>query len=259
MSFKFETNLRPFDGSGSWSLWYERFETIALFSKWEDDKDKARYLSIYLEGIPLRIYQQLPAESRSSCKAIAERMNTAFQPSPQEAHALLLKRRWQVGQSAEELFYDLLTLWKLSLSSHCDKLSEGAQTAAVVPFFYSALPAEVSRQLRLLEIPLDNADKLLRHARTLLGCLSEDEGTIGAVQGGRSAYQGGGSSRRGGRRRRGPRVCRNCRSTEHTEDQCRFKEPVCTACFKPGHFSSSCSKNASRVGRSSGPASGARQ
>ena len=42
MSFKLESNLRPFDGSGSWDLWFDRFETIASFLKWEDDTDKAR-------------------------------------------------------------------------------------------------------------------------------------------------------------------------------------------------------------------------
>lgn len=261
MSFKFDTNLRPFDGSGSWSLWYERFETIAFFSKWENDQDKARYLSIYLEGIPLRIYQQMPSASRQSCKAIADRMNVAFQPSPQEAHTQLLKRKWQVGQSAEELYYDLLSLWKCSMGPTADKLSEEGQTAAVIPFFYSALPMEVSRQLRLLEIPLANADQLLRHARTLIACFLEgDTGVVGGVSHG-GEYRPGRGGRPKNRRRsdgRG-RPCRNCRSMEHVEEQCKFKEPVCSVCLTPGHFASSCSKNGLRAGGSSGPANKARQ
>jgi hypothetical protein len=252
MSFKLESNLRPFDGTGSWTLWFDRFETIASFSKWEDDQDKARYLSVYLEGTALRIFQQLPEASRRSCKAVAQRLREAFQPSAQESHALLLKRKWQQGQSVEELYYDQLSLWKCSLGSLAEKLGEDAQTAAVVPFFYAALPSEISRQLRLLEIPLHNADQLLRHARTLVGCFSETEAeAINAVGG---QYHNPGRKGKGGSGKKFKIVCKNCRGP-HREEQCKYSEPVCIKCFKPGHFSKDCrSKNESGAGRSSGPA-----
>ena len=253
MSFKLESNLRPYDGTGSWTTWFDRFETIASFSKWEGDEEKARYLSVYLEGPALRIYQQLPEASRRSCTAIAARLRDAFQPSAQESHAFLLKRRWQQGQSVEELYYDLLSLWKSSLGGLADKLGEDAQTAAVAPFFYAALPMEISRQLRLLEIPLHNADQLLRHARTLVACFIETEvEIINAVKGYTYAQ-----ARRGAAGKKFKVVCKNCRGP-HREEQCRFSEPVCTKCLKPGHFARECrSKNLSGAGRSSGPADGA--
>jgi hypothetical protein len=242
MSFKFESSLRPFDGSGLWSTWYERFNTIASFAKWEDDEERARYLVVHLEGVPLRIVQQLPEADRRSCEAIAARLSAAFQPSPQESHQLLLKRRWQIGQSVEELYYDLVMYWRASVGQIADRIGEEAQTAAVVPFFYSALPLEVSRQLRLLELPLENADQLLRHARTLITCFTEAEeaGTVAAV----SLATRGVTSREGEWKRRTRQRCKNCRSKEHTEADCKYKEPVCRVCFMPGHFASQCRKNA---------------
>ena len=116
MSLKVESNLRPFDGTGSWTLWFDRVETIASFSKCEDDLEKARYLSVYLEGTALRIFQQLPEASRRSCKAVAQRLREACQPSAQESHALLLKRKWQQGQSLEEPVLCLIFRFKLPTS-----------------------------------------------------------------------------------------------------------------------------------------------
>ena len=240
MSFKFESSLRPYDGSAQWSTWFDRFETIASFAKWEGDEERAKYLIVHLEGVPLRIVQQLPEASRKSCQAIAARLRDAFQPSAQESHQLLLKRRWQLGQSVEELYYDLVMHWRASVGPVAERMGEDAQTAAVVPFFYSALPLEVSRQLRLLELPLDNADQLLKHARTLIACFTEAEeaGFVGMVQGSNKGRSAGALKGRGAKR-----WCKNCRSKEHTEKDCRFKEPVCRLCFQPGHFGSECPKN----------------
>ena len=201
---------------------------------------------MYHEGTPLRIFQQLPEASRRSCAAVEARLREAFQPSAQEAHTLLLRRKWQIGQSVEELFYDLVMLWRSSLGAAADKLGEDAQTATVVPFFYAALPMEVCRQLRLLQIPLDNADQLLKPSRTLICCYSEaEEGAIvGAVR-----PKGGGSFKQFLKKR----TCRFCRATDHTEKQCEYDAPVFSKCFKPGHFAKECtSKNVSWAGSSSG-------
>lgn len=256
MSFRFESSLRPFDGSGSWPLWFDRFETVASFCKWEDD-DKARYLMIYLEGVPLRIAHQLPESSRKSWEAIASRLRDAFQPSAQESHQLLLRRKWQAGQSVEELYYDLVMLWRGSIGAAASTLTEQAQTAAVVPFFYSALPMEVSRQLRLLELPLDNADALLRHARTLISCFTESEhepAVIAAVRPNNAPMREIGG-------RKGRKRCKRCWSDQHVEAGCRFSKPVCRTCFQEGHFAKDCqsSKNGRVSDTWSGPVARPRQ
>lgn len=225
MSIRIDNLLKPFDGTSSWGDWLDRFRIIAGHMKWESNEDKLAYMRLFLEGVPLKIVQQM---DNPSFDDIVNRLGEAYAPSAMDAHEMLGRRKFRAGEAPETLWYELCELWRLSLGrAETGKASEITGRIAVLPYYLSALPREISVQLQMsdstgsVDVLLDKTRKLL----ALMGTGKEGE-VVGALRRGR----GGNRSRK----------CRFCGDQSHDTSACKFGEPVCFKCKKPGHRSEKC-------------------
>jgi len=242
MQIKVDHLVKIYDGSTSWVDWIERFDIVSQFSKWKEDNDRLKMLTLLLDGNAAKIVKQMPDDKRKSYQAVCDRLASAFMPSPTEAHLKLTNRKLRTGESVEELFYELNELWLTSLQRSRESVGESIQFAAVTPYFLSALPTSVSAQLRLNPSTLSDANTLLAAARTLISIQAQVDiaTTVGAF-GNRNKPRNRGT--RGGHSGH-PRVsCKRCGATDHSVSECWSQVPVCYLCKQPGHLSSRCNRS----------------
>jgi hypothetical protein len=215
---------------------------VSQFSKWEEDNDRLKMLTLLLDGNAAKIVKQMPDDKRKSYQAVCDRLSSAFMPSPTEAHLKLTNRKLRTGESVEELFYELKELWLTSLQKSKESVEESIQFAAVTPYFLSALPTSVSAQLRLNPSTLSEANTLLAAARTLMSIHTQVEATsaIGAF-GNRNKPRNRGH--KGGYSGNARVNCKRCGDKDHSVNDCWSQVPVCYLCKQPGHISSRCTRN----------------
>ena len=240
MSLKLDSVLKPFDGREPWLFWFEKFSTVADFFGWSDEQ-KIKYLALYLDRVPSRIYQQMPPEERTM-DGIGKKFTEAFMPSPVVAHQMLQSRRLREGEAPEELWYELVELWRQQTRQTSQQMWEGKgaeniEFHSVVPYFLSALPATVTTQLRLVNADLDLAT-LLSKTRTLLSITITEQL---AVVGGMATTMTGGKRTQKQKWGNKKLKCYNC-GDEHRRDDCPYPEAVCFTCKHAGHRSADCPK-----------------
>ena len=247
MQLKLDSLLRTYDGSTKWVDWIEKFEIVAKHYKWENDDDRCEMLVLFMDGNAARIVKQMPDDKRRSYEAICTRLAAAFMPSPVEAHSKLISRRYRKNETVEELYYELVELWKATVpGASKGSITENMQLAVILPYFLAALPTQVAVQIRMNPSALAEADRLLECARTLMSVHTEGENPMGAF----------GRSRGRENQRNTPTkdkmVCRRCGDTGHIAAKCWSPEPVCYGCKQPGHQRGQCPKRDHSERRDSG-------
>lgn len=237
MQLKLDNLIKPYDGSSKWVDWIEKFEIVSKHFKWEDDTNRCEMLVLLLDGNAAKIVKQMPDDKRRSYEAICNRLASAFMPSPVEAHSKLVSRRYRKNETVEELYYDLVELWKAAVLPGCKGgIKDDTQLAVILPYFLAALPVQVSVQIRMNPTALSDADRLLECARTLMSVHVEMDHPIGAFR----QTRGAGNSRNSPNRDK--IICRRCGDTGHIAARCWSKEPVCYGCKQPGHQRGACPK-----------------
>ena len=240
--------LRPFDGREPWLFWLEKFTTVAEFLEWTDVQ-KVKYLALYLGKVPSRIYQQTPPEERTMA-VLGRKFTAAFMPSPMVAHSMLQTRKLREGESCEELWYELVELFRQQTGQIDQSLLlnkfDDIEFRTVVPYFLAALPVSVSTQLRLVNAESDLAT-LLSKTRTLLGII-DSEKVVGGM-----ATTLIPKGKRGGKGK--SLKCYNC-GDAHPRDKCPHPSAVCFTCKQAGHRAADCPKkpNGSKNGAAAGDA-----
>jgi hypothetical protein len=264
MSLKLDNVLRPFDGRESWLFWLEKFTTVAEFFEWTESQ-KIKYLALYLDKVPGRIFHLIPAEERTM-DSINRKFTEAFMPSPVIAHSMLQTRKLREGESCEELWYSLVELFRQQIGdpvhdrplvtgsanigasekvAGVDKANENMEFRAVVPYFLSALPVNISTQLRLINAETDLAT-LLAKTRMLLSIVE-----AGKVVGG----MGTTITPKTKTTKAKPSKCFNC-GDNHPRDRCPYPDAVCFTCKRSGHRSVDCPRKVGgpKNGVGAGPA-----
>ena len=248
MSVRFDSILTRFDGQASWADWYERFETVADLEAWNDDM-KLKVLQYYIGPIPSKFIRSIPVKERT-IESIVKRMSDVYQPNEVEALTLLKKRTLRAEESPEELWFDLVYLWRCSTQQLSAVLSVESEFLAVRPLFLDAVSSSVATQLRMQGFK--TAEELFQLARTLIAAerAAPEQTVVAAVKG--SAKTHGGNWGRKGKGKRYPekrKTCRKCGSVEHETGDCRHEGNVCFKCGVAGHFMKDCnSKNGLREG-----------
>lgn len=234
MSLKIDNILKPYNGSEPWMDWFERFSTICDFNKWETEKEKARYLLVLLEGPAKRIVQQMAVTDKESISQISKRLGRAFALSPAEAHDKLCSRRIKSSETVDELYYDIIYLWRLAADIYEEDIDIPMQEKCIMPFFLKALPSSVATTLRLADPKSLSVDTFLSKARTLVASHKEAE-VVGSFRRGSPNPQTSYPTNRNRKSR-----CNKCGDRNHTTDQCQKPGPVCFKCQQPGHISVEC-------------------
>jgi hypothetical protein len=175
----------------------------------------------------------MPVDKQKSFSAICERLYNAFMPSSTEAHMKLINRRYIRGESVEELYYDIIELWRVSTSQLNRNLDEQTEFLAVLSFFLAAVPSAVSAQLRMNREAMASPDSLLSASRALLAVQSESD-VIAAIR-------GTGFRREGkGKENMFSGSCHRCGDKGHVAADCWSQESVCYWCKVSGHVTSNC-------------------
>jgi len=233
MSLKLDNVLRPFDGREPWLFWLEKFSTVAEFFEWTESQE-IKYLALYLDKVPSRIYQQIPPEERTMA-LISKKFTQAFMPSPVVAHSMLQTRKLRDGESCEELWYELVELFRQSTGQSSrntsgDKGAEDMEFCAVVPYFLSALPVTIATQLRLVNAEAD-LSILLTKTRCLLSIVEATK-VVGAM--------GTNITPKGRKTGKAKSIkCFNC-GESHVRDKCPYPTAVCFTCKQAGHRAAEC-------------------
>jgi hypothetical protein len=235
MSLKLDSVLNKYDGREPWTHWFEKFVTVAEFMGWTD-VDRLRYLVLYLDGVPARIYRNLKQKDRT-LEVVNKKFLDTFAPGPLEAHSKLIGRRIRSNESVEELWYELVELWKIQTQQTLTDVEDEVEFKSVLPFFMAALPESISTQLKMAE-----ADKelslLLTKARTLVGIQqASDAFAIGAV-----------NTRGNSGKAKKKYKCFRCGELNHMVERCPYTTSVCFTCKQPNHRSADCPKNGQGAG-----------
>ena len=70
----------PYNGEGSWTDWYEHFESVAAVNRWKNE-EKLLWLRVRLIGRPAMAFKRAPKPARGSFADCIEALRERFDSS----------------------------------------------------------------------------------------------------------------------------------------------------------------------------------